>query len=147
MRVRVGVAVMSALLVLYLGVAIRSGVILLATGEPVPVALGGALLVLPVLGAAGLAAEIVFAWRAERLARRLERTGGLPAEELPLRPSGRVDREAADAAFPAYRRAVEEAPGEWEPWFRLALAYDACGDRRRARWATRRAISLERASR
>ena len=33
----------------------------------------------------------------------------------------------------------------WDAWFRLALAYDASGDRRRARWATRQAIKLSRA--
>ena len=46
-----------------------------------------------------------------------------------------------------YRAAVEQTPDDWSAWFRLALAYDAAGDRRRARWATREAIRLERAAR
>jgi Flp pilus assembly protein TadD len=47
--------------------------------------------------------------------------------------------------FPSYRAAVDADPENWRTWFRLALAYDASGDRRRARWATRTAIRLSRA--
>ena len=39
---------------------------------------------------------------------------------------------------------MEAAPEDWRAWFRLGLAYDASGDRRRARKAIIRAISLER---
>ena len=56
------------------------------------------------IGAWALIAEIVFAVRSERLLRRLEAEGSLPEEELPLRPSGKVERAAADAVFPAYQR-------------------------------------------
>lgn len=141
---RVGVVVMTVLLGLYLVFAVYYGTVLLRVGETVAVLMGLALLVLPLLGGIFLVAELVFGRRAARLARRLEEDGALPEEELPVLPSGRVDRKAADAAFPAYQRAVEDAPEDWRAWFRLALAYDACGDRRRARWATRQAIGFER---
>lgn len=147
MTTRVGVVVMAALLALYLVFAVRYGVVMLGVGEPIAVAIGVALLLLPLLAAGTIVAEIVFGVRAERLARRLEREGGLPTEQLASTPSGRIDRAAADAVFPVYRRAVEESPDDWAAWFRLALAYDASGDRRRARWATRKAISVERAAR
>ena len=91
-----------------------------------------------------MAAEIVFAVRAEGLARRLEKEGGLPQEQLPTTTSGRVLRADAQAIFPGYQAAVEADPENWRAWFRLALAYDASGDRRRARWATRTAIRLSR---
>ena len=78
---------------------------------------------------------------------RLEAEGRLPDDELPALASGRIDRAAADAVFPKYQAEVEANPRHWWAWLRLALAYDASGDRRRARWATRRAIKLERASR
>jgi Flp pilus assembly protein TadD len=39
---------------------------------------------------------------------------------------------------------VEDAPDDWRTWFRLGIAYDDAGDRRRAREAMRRAISLSR---
>lgn len=141
---RIGAVVMAALLALYLVFAIYYAAVLFGTGEPVAVAIGVGLIVLALLGAGFIAAEIVFGIRAERLARRLEQDGELPAEQLPHAPSGRVERTSADALFPRYRAAVEAAPEDWRAWFRLALVYDAAGDRRRARWATRTAIRLER---
>jgi hypothetical protein len=123
---------------------VRYGVILIGVGEPVAVAIGVALLVLPIVGAWAMVSEILFAVRAERLAKRLEEEGGMPSEPVPVSPSGRVDRAAADALFPSYRAAVDAEPESWRAWFRLALAYDASGDRRRARWATRTAIRLAR---
>jgi hypothetical protein len=119
----------------------------MTTGIPVGVALGAALIVLPVIGAGVLAADLIFVVRGERLLRVLEVEGGLPVDDLPRLPSGRPDSAVADAEFPRYRAEVEAAPASWRAWLRLGLAYDASGDRRRARWATRKAISLERAER
>ena len=147
MSTRIGAVVMTVLLGLYLAFAIYYAFVLFGTGETVAIAIGVALLVLPLFGAGFIAAEIVFGVRAEKLARRLEAEGRLPTEEVPVSVSGRVDRAAAEELFPVYRAAVEEAPDDWSAWFRLALAYDAAGDRRRARWATRQAIRLERADR
>ena len=56
-------------------------------------------------------------------------------------------REDADAVFPRYRDEVTASPDDWRAWYRLGLAYDASGDRRRAREAVRRAITLEADSR
>lgn len=147
MRTKVAVALTAAVLVLYLVVAVRLGVLLVGVGEPVAIGLGVALLVLPLLAMWGLVVELLFAVRAERLGLRLGEEGALPAEELPLRPSGRIERAAAAEVFPSYRAAVEAAPEDWRAWYRLGLAYDAAGDRRRARWATRQAIRLSRAAR
>ena len=147
MRVRIAVGVMAALLVLYLVFAVRYGILLIGTGRPVGVGLGLALLVFPLLAAGALAAELVFTVRADRLGQRLEAEGGLPGESVPVLPSGRVDRAAADALFPRYRADAEADPGNWRVWYRLGLAYDASGDRRRARWALRQAISRSRAPR
>lgn len=147
MTTRLGVVVMAALLALYLVFAIRYGVLMLGLDGVVPVAIGIALLVLPLLAAGTIVAEVVFGVRAERLARRLEAENALPSDELPALASGRIDRAAALAVFPTYQHAVEAEPGDWRAWYRLALAYDASGDRRRARWATRTAIRLERDAR
>lgn len=144
MRTRIAVAIMAALLVLYLVFAARYGLILIVVRQPVPVAIGIALLVLPAVGAWAMVSELLFAVRADRLAKHLEAEGGMPVEPVPVSASGRVERAAADALFPSYRAAVDAAPESWRAWFRLALAYDASGDRRRARWATRTAIKLER---
>ena len=61
---------------------------------------------------------------------------------LPTRPSGRPVRSAADELFAVRRREVEQAAEDWRAWYRLGLAYDDAGDRRRARQAIRHAITL-----
>jgi hypothetical protein len=117
------------------------GVLLIGTGDPVAVVLGVAVLVIPVLGAYLVWRELQFGRRTEALARELEAVGGLPVDDLPRRPSGRIDRAAADAAFEKYRVEAEAAPDDWRVWFRLSTAYDAAGDRRRARSTMRTAIA------
>jgi hypothetical protein len=136
---------MAALLALYLVLVGVRALAFLGTGQPIGVGIGVALLVLPVLGAWALVRELLFGIRSGRLVRTLEAEGALPGGDLPRRPSGRVDRSAADAAFDGYRVAVERAPEDWRAWLRLGLAYDASGDRRRARAAVRQAIALSRA--
>jgi hypothetical protein len=118
-------------------------VILMLSGEPVGVALGIGLVILPVVGIWALVRELHFGVRSARLARILGEEGGLPVDDLPTRASGRPVREAADASFPGYQAEVEQDPASWRAWFRLGLAYDASGDRRRARGAIRRAIALQ----
>ncbi len=139
--------VMAALLALYLALVVQHAVLLLGTGILAGQLEGVALIVLPIVGAWALISELVFGARAQRLLRLMTERGELPVDDLPHRPSGRPDRAAADAEFPKYQAEVEAAPGDWTRWYRLALAYDASGDRRRARWATRKAIRLERTSR
>ena len=144
MRARVAALVMAALLVLYLVFVTHYAVLLLTSEEPIAKAMGVALVVLPFFGAGVLVADIVFVTRGERLVKRLGAEGGLPVDDLPRLPSGRPDPTAADLEFPKYQTEVEESPESWRAWLRLGLAYDASGDRKRARWATRRAIALER---
>ncbi|QNO36616.1 hypothetical protein H4J02_08880 [Protaetiibacter sp. SSC-01] len=144
MTTRIGTVVMAVLLALYLVFAVYYATVLFGTGDGIAITIGVGLLVFALIGGGFIAAEVVFGVRAERLARRLEEEGGLPEEQLPVGASGRVERAAAEEVFPRYRAAVEAAPEDWRAWFRLALAYDAAGDRRRARWATRTAIRLER---
>lgn len=146
MSARVGVAVMAALLALYIVLVGWRAVQLVQTGEPVGVAMGVALIVLPLIAAWALGREVWFGVRAERLARRLEAEGGLPEDVVATTPSGRVSRADAEAVFPRYRADVEQHPDDWRAWFRLSLAYDAAGDRTRARHAAREAIRRERAS-
>lgn len=146
-RTRVGVIVMALLLALYLLVVGLYAVNLVASSLPIVQAMGWALIVLPVIGAWALVAELRFGVQAERLAAQLESEGGVPDDELPTAENGRRDREAADQLFARYKAEVEADPEPWQNWFRLALAYDAARDRRRARWATREAIRRERAAR
>lgn len=143
MKARIGVAVMAALLALYIVLVGQRGWLLLTSGDPIGVAMGVALFVLPVIAVWALGRELWFGIRAERVGRRLEAEGGLPDEDVEVRASGRVVRADGDAVFPAFRADVEEHPDDWRAWYRLGLAYDAAGDRRRAREAVRTAIKLE----
>jgi len=117
-------------------------VLLIRDGRAVPVVFGVGLLVLPLLGVFTVVTELRFGAASGRLARRLADEGGLPADDLPRLPSGRVVRAAADARFDRWRAETETAPTDWRSWYRLGLAYDAARDRRRARGAVRRAIAL-----
>jgi hypothetical protein len=146
MRGRIAAIVMAALLLLYLVVVAQLAFRLIAVDSGVARALGVALVVLPMIGAWTLVVELRFGIRSERLVRRLREAGELPADTLPKLTSGRPVRSAADAEFPRYKAEVEADPGSWPAWFRLGLAYDASGDRRRARQSIRRAIELERRS-
>lgn len=143
MSARIGVAVMAVLLVVYIVLVGQRAVLLLTTGEPIGVAMGVALIVLPLIAAWGLWRELSFGLRAAKLGKRLEAEGGLPDDEVDVRASGRPIRDQADALFPAYRAEVEAHPDDWRAWYRLGLAYDGAGDRTRARQAVRKAIALE----
>lgn len=147
MKGRVAVVLMALLLVFYLALVGWRAVLFLLSGELVGIVIGAALIVLPVIGAWALTRELLFGFSSGRLVGLLGDEGELPVEELPTRPSGRPFREAADAEFPKFQAEVDAAPEDWRAWFRLGLAYDASGDRRRARRAIRTAIALERASR
>lgn len=144
MKGRIAAWAMAVLLALYLVLVADRSVRLVATGEPVAIGLGVALIILPLIAAWALMRELLFGIRTERLVKYLEAEHNLPEDELPKRPSGRPDRAAADAEFDRYRAEVDAAPESWRAWFRLGLAYDASGDRRRARAALRRAIALNR---
>jgi tetratricopeptide (TPR) repeat protein len=146
MSARTGAVLMAVLLAIYVALVGWRAVQFIGTGEPVAVAMGVALIVLPIVAAWALWREIMFGVRSQSLVRRLDAEGGLDLG-LPLLPSGRPERAAADAAFPAFQAAAEAEPDSWRAWLRLGLAYDAAGDRRRARSAVRRAITLERAGR
>lgn len=141
------VALMTVLLLLYVVLAGQRALILVTSGEPVAIAMGVALIVLPLLALWAIGRELWFGVRAQQLGERLDAEAGLPDEDLPVRPSGRIEREDGDALFPRYRADVEAHPGDWRARYRLALAYDAAGDRRRARAAVRTAIRLESAER
>ncbi|KTR96829.1 hypothetical protein NS220_00045 [Microbacterium testaceum] len=147
MRVRLAVALMTVLLLLYVFLAGQRAIVLLGSGETVGVVMGTALIVLPLLALWAIGRELWFGVRAQRVGERLDAEGGLPDEDLPVRPSGRIEREDGDALFPRYRADVEAHPDDWRARYRLGLAYDAAGDRRRAREAIRTAIRLETAER
>jgi hypothetical protein len=141
-RTKIWVGAVTLLLVFYLIVSLQRSVLLLTDPEPVAKAIGAAYLVLPVIGAWALIRELLFGARTEQMARVLESEGGLPVDNLPRTPAGRIVRAAADQEFEKYRAETEAAPDDWRSWFRLSCAYDAAGDRKRARSSMRDAVRL-----
>lgn len=116
--------------------------VLISSGDPVPMLLGLSVIVIPLLGAWMLGRELVFGVRSQQLGRTLAAEGGLPRDDLPRTPSGRIERAAADERFEEYRVQAAADPDDWRNWYRLAIAYDDARDRRRAREAMRTAIRL-----
>jgi hypothetical protein len=143
MKNRLAALFMALLLLLYIVIAGQRAVLLFQAGSALGIVAGCALVIFPLVAIWALGRELWFGWQTERLVKRLDAEGGLPVETA-VTASGRPVREVADEEFPKFRAAVEAAPGSWRAWFRLGLAYDASGDRRRARWALREAIRLAR---
>lgn len=144
MKGKVAAFIMAALLALYVALTFQKAVAFLSSGDWLGISMGVALLLLPILGAWGLYRELLFGFRTEKLVKILAERGELPEDDLPKHPSGRPIRGAADDEFPQYKAEVEAEPDRWQAWFRLGLAYDASGDRRRARQALRQSIALYR---
>ncbi|MFC8302108.1 hypothetical protein ACFUCV_00310 [Specibacter sp. NPDC057265] len=144
-KTKLWVALITLLLVFYLVVMMQRAVLLLGDADPVAKLLGAAYLLIPLVAAWALVSELLFGARTEKMAGILASEGGLPVDDLPRTPGGRIVRAAADAAFEKYKVEAEAAPQDWRSWFRLSCAYDAAGDRSRARKAMRDAVALFRA--
>jgi cytochrome c-type biogenesis protein CcmH/NrfG len=86
--------------------------------------------------------ELRFGLRIEKLGEVLKQENAWPQFPFVLRPSGRPTKESAQDVFAEFRQKVESDERNWRAWFALGLAYDAAGDRPRARKAMRQAISL-----
>lgn len=142
MRAKVTYFTLAAVLAVYFVIAGSRGVLLIEQGTPLTVALGLAVLVLPLIGVWFLWQTTRFAQQAERLARELEAEGGLPPDELRRMPSGRIDRDSADEVFARRKAEAERDPDDWRRWFRLAVAYRDAGDTPRARKTMQHAIRL-----
>ncbi|WP_029288886.1 hypothetical protein [Cellulomonas sp. HZM] len=139
-----GAVLVTVLLGIYLWVVAVRATALVRTGEPVAVVLGAALWVLPVLVVWLVWREWSLAVDVQRMADELAEADELPVDELPRSPGGRIDRAAAREAFEPARDRAEAEPDDWRSWYHLAFAYDAAGDRRRARESLRTAHRLHR---
>lgn len=146
MRAKISYAVTAAVLVVYFVLVGSRGVLLIQAGTPLTVTFGVAVLILPVIGVWFLWKNTEFVRNANRLAAELDAQGGLPVDELKRLPSGRIDRDSADAVFARRRAETEDAPDDWRSWFRLAVAYHDARDTARARKAMQRAIALRKAT-
>jgi hypothetical protein len=115
---------------------------LFESGDPIAIALGAVIIVIPILGLWMIYREVKFGFGMQAMGRSLALTGELPVDDLPKTASGRADRDAADTRFAECQSEVEQSPQDWQAWYRLALAYDDARDRKRARGAMRQALAL-----
>ena len=134
--------IMVAILAFYGLVAVSQGVTLISTGNVASIGVGIGLLILPLLLIWIIWRELAFGLGVQKMARELEAEGRLPVDDLPRSTGGRIDRDAADAAFEVAETATKADPDDWRSWFHLAASYDAASDRKRARAAMRYALAL-----
>jgi cytochrome c-type biogenesis protein CcmH/NrfG len=138
------IAFMCLALLMYLVFLGRIAVLLITSGSAPAVGLGLALLVMPVIGLWAMIATLRDGFAHQRLSRLIADDGmELDASALPRRPSGRIERDAADALFHTVRAELDADPDDWRRWYRLARAYEYAGDRRRARGTMKTAVRLQ----
>jgi hypothetical protein len=139
-KAKLGAIGMAALVVLYVVLLGQQGYLFLMQDDPTGKVMGFFILVLPAFGIWGIFRELKFGLNIEKLAKTLEDENGWPSFEFSIKPSGRAVKSEALLEFEKFRVAAEADPENWRKWFALGLIYDACGDRKRARMAMRKAI-------
>jgi hypothetical protein len=143
LRIQLLIGFMCVALLVYFVLLGRSGFLLIASGRPAAIGLGVAILLLPIVGLWAMIATLRAGFAHQRLARVARDEGmELDVSALPRRPSGRIERGAADALFDSVRAEVENDPEDWRRWYRLARAYDYAGDRSRARETMKKAVQM-----
>ena len=115
---------------------------MIAVGSALGIVMGLLVLVFPLLGVYAIYRELRFGLKAEAMGKELETLEEWPVFQLEFRPSGRPTRESADENFKVYAEAAKADSENWKAIFALSLAYDACGDRPRARKAMTEAMAL-----
>lgn len=133
---------MTALVLVYLVLIAERSYALILSGDLIGIALGSIMLFLPAVAFWAIAMELRFGLRIEKLGEILKQEKAWPQFPFEYRPSGRPTKASAEAVFDEYRKAVEADELNWKAWFALGLAYDASGDRARARRSMREAIAL-----
>lgn len=139
---KLGAVVMAALVLMYVALMSQQGYLFLIQPNPASKVMGFVILVLPAFGAWGIYRELRFGIGVEKLGRQLEAEAAWPRFKFSVMPSGRANKTEALQEFGDYKAAAEADPENWRKWFALGLIYDACGDRKRARLAMRKAITL-----
>jgi cytochrome c-type biogenesis protein CcmH/NrfG len=143
-RIQLLIVFMCVAMLAYFVLLGRIAVAMIGSGRPAAVGLGVAVLIMPVIGLWAMIATLRAGFAHQKLARLIAEDGmELDVRKLPRRPSGRFQRDAADALFATVRTEVEGDPDDWRRWYRLARAYDYAGDRRRAREAMKTALELQ----
>lgn len=141
MITKIWVGLMLALTLFYVLTLLGRGIILLQEPSLIAIAMGLAILVLPLVALWALFAELQFGLKAQRLSRRFIALD-IPGLDLDLRASGRATKDSANKELERIQDAVNRDPENWSLWFQLGEAHDAAGERKNARAAIRKAILL-----
>ena len=144
LRIQLVIGFMCLALIAYFLMLGRTAIVFIGSGEPAAIGLGVALLAFPLIGVWVLVTTLRAGLAHQRLARIAREQGmELDVSELPTRPSGRIERDAADELFMTVKAELEADPDNWVRWYRLARAYDFAGDRGRARETMRTAVRMQ----
>jgi tetratricopeptide (TPR) repeat protein len=133
---------MAALVFMYLALLGQQGYLFLVQDNWVSKLMGFFILILPLFGLWGILVELRFGLAIEKLGKQLESEGQWPRFRFGVMPSGRANKSEALQEFGEYKEKAEADPENWRNWFSLGLIYDACGNRKLARAAMRKAIAL-----
>ncbi|MEO9328711.1 hypothetical protein [Gordonia aurantiaca] len=129
-------------LVVYFALLGWRGFQLVFTGTATGIGLGLGVIALPLIGAWLIYATLRAGIEHQKLAAIMREEGReLDVSHLPHRPSGRLERDAADELFAQVRAEWEADPHDWRNTYRIARAYDYAGDRPRARAMMKRAVN------
>ena len=144
LRIQLLIGFMCVALIAYFLMLGRIAMAFITSGRPAAIGLGLALLILPLIGIWVMVSTVRAGLTHQRLARIIHDEGmELDVSALPRMPSGRIERDAADALFDTVRGELERDPDNWRRWYRLARAYDYAGDRGRARETMKKAVELQ----
>lgn len=144
MKGKLSAAIMGVLTLVYLALLANTGFKLVAMESAVAKAMGALILLFPILAIWLTFMEFRFAVQLEKLTDKISAEGNFPDLAFEYRPSGRATKASAAVVFEEYAKKVAADEGNYLNWFALGIAYDAAGDRRRARAAMRRALKLSR---
>jgi hypothetical protein len=144
LRIQLLIGFMCVALIVYFILLGRIAMAFITSGEPAAIGLGVALMIMPLIGLWVMVSTLRAGLAHQRLGRIVKDEGmELDVSSLPRMPSGRIQRDAADALFATVLAELEEDPDDWRRWYRLARAYDYAGDRSRAREAMKKAVEME----
>jgi|SRR5690625_4587538 len=139
-------AAMTVLLGVYTWLVGARAVTLIHTGTFAGIGIGVAALIIPIVVVWFTIKEWHQAHTVGRMYKQLEFEEALVVDTLPRTAGGRIDKDKATEDFIRFAAEVESNPQDWRAWFHLGWAYDAAGDRSRARRSLRQAAQLFRQS-
>lgn len=139
MKTKLAVAAISAACFGYLLIAGIRGLQFSGTDSVTAKIFALSIFLISAISIAVIIREIMFGMQISRMSTILEAESLLLSDDLPTTPTGQTEKAAADARFDLISKEVEDSPESWRAWFRVALAYDESRDRKRARFAMRKA--------